>query len=169
MTAKTQSTRRSFLKGGAVAAAPLAAVGATTAIAEAEHRARLARLQDEAAVRDLHQAWLRRVNTDDHAEAAKLFADPRRAGLGEKVSRIAVDHSGEPDLIRLADDGGSATGRFHCLVETETPLGRDCTLAQMAHAQGEGVVRKSERRLLRADYVKTDAGWAIDRMRLDPA
>ncbi len=63
MTTDTVSTRRSFLKGGAVAAAPLAVAAGGAAMAEDGRKARLARLEDEAAIRELHQAWLRRINT----------------------------------------------------------------------------------------------------------
>jgi hypothetical protein len=160
MTDKIASTRRSFLKGGAVVAAPLAAGGAAAAVAHSAHEADLARLKDEAAVRDLHQGWLRQVNTGDAAEAARL---------DKAVVAIAADHAGAPDEIRLAADGLSATGRFHCLVETQSELARDCTLAQMAHAQGEGMVRSSERRVLHARYVKTPKGWAIGTLRSEPA
>jgi hypothetical protein len=39
----------------------------------------------------------------------------------------------------------------------------------MRHAEGEGRLRRSERRLLTADYVKTERGWAIERLRFEPA
>ena len=153
-----QSTRRAFLKGGALAAAPLAAAGAVAA--RSEHEDRLARLQAEAAIRDLHQDWLRKVNTGGRLDAARLH---------ETVSRVETDHDAAPEKIALAADGRSATGRYACVVETSTPLARDCTLAQMRHAQGEGQVRLSERRVLQADYVKSQDGWAISAIRFEPA
>jgi lysozyme family protein len=160
MKATSQSTRRAFLKGGALAAAPLAAAGAAAVMAADEHQARLARLEAEAEVRALHQDWLRKVNTGDRAEAARLH---------ETVSRVDTDHSAAPDEIALAADGKSASGRYACVVETQTELAKDCTLAQMRHAQGEGSLRQSERRVLKADYVKTDGRWAIARLRFEPA
>jgi hypothetical protein len=167
MSEKTQSTRRAFLKGGAIAAAPLAAVGAAAVAMKSEHEAALERLQAEAAVRDLHRAWLRRVNTG--AETADLFADPRRARLKETVSRVEADHGGATDEIHVAGDGLGATARYACMVETGVELAPDCTLAQMRHAQGEGILRQRERRLLKADYVKTDGRWMIARLRFEPA
>jgi hypothetical protein len=152
MTAKTNSTRRAFLKGAAIAAAPMSAAAGAAALAVDGHEAKLARLQAEAEVRALHQDWLRRVNTGDKAEAARLH---------ETVSRVDADHAAEPDRITLAADGRKAQGRYHCLVETETARPLDCTLAQMAAAQGEGTVRAREPRVLKADYVKTETGWAI--------
>ncbi len=166
MTQKTNATRRAFLKGGALAAAPLAAAGAAAMAAMSEHEVELARLQSEAAIRDLHQAWLRKVNT--RAEAAGLFADPKRTRLQEAVSRVDADHAGAADEIRVAADGLHASGRYACVVETEAELAKDCTLAQMRHAQGEGWLRQSERRLLKADYVKTEAGWTIAGLRFEP-
>ena len=165
MVHKTQS-RRAFLKGASLAAAPLAAAGVAAAT-KGEHEARIEKLQAEAAIRDLHQAWLRRVNTK--VEAAELFADPKQARLHDAVNRIDADHQGAADDIRLAADGLSASGRYACVVETQTELAKDCTLAQMRHAQGEGWLRQSERRLLKAEYVKTDGRWAIARLRFEPA
>ncbi len=70
---------------------------------------------------------------------------------------------------RLAPDGLSASGHFHCVVETAVARALDCTLAEMAHVQGEGVLRSSERRVLKARYVKADRGWAIETLRFEPA
>lgn len=117
-------------------------------------------MQAEAAIRDLHQAWLRQVNTGDRAEAARL---------DKAVVGVAADHHGAPDQIMLAADRLSATGRYRCLVQTETELAQDCTLAQMAHAQGEGRIRSGERRVLHARYLKTPDGWAIGTLRSEPA
>ena len=155
-----QSTRRAFLKGGALAAAPLAAAGAAALAATSEHEARLARPEAEAAIRDLHQAWLRKVNAGERAEAARLH---------ESVSRVETDHDAAPDEITVAADGRSASGRYACMVETETPLAKDCTLAQMRHAQGEGSLQNRERRGLTAGYVKGKDGWAISAIRFEPA
>lgn len=78
----------------------------------------------------------------------------------------------EPQISReetLAADGRSAEGRFPCVVDSETlrPLG--CTPAQMAHAQGEGMIRASARKVLLAEYVKAESGWAIRRIGFEPA
>lgn len=162
MSKDTASTRRSFLKRGALLAAPLAAVAAPAAIlADDELKARVAKLESEAAIRELHQAWLRGINTGVGDQAASLFANPKRAAFDPSVRSIAPDHAGELDAIEVAADGKSAAGRFHCVVETETALPQDCTLAQMAHAQGSGFVRRTERRVLKVEYVKTSGAWAI--------
>jgi hypothetical protein len=158
MTRDTDSTRRSFLKGGALLAAPLAVAVPAALVADDGLRARLARLEDEAAIRELHQSWLRRVNVGAGAGAR---ADAAVAPPDQAVRSIAADHAGEPDAIDLAADGKSAIGRFQCAVEIENAIAQDCTLARMAHAQGGGFVRRTERRVLKVEYVKADGAWAI--------
>jgi hypothetical protein len=147
------ASRRSFLKGGAVAAAPLALAAASSAVAADAQKARLARLEDEAAIRELHQAWLRKVNAEGHGEVRRLRPDPEAAA----------------DVVEVSADGLSARGRFHLAAEIEALLPKDCTLAQMAHAQGEGIVRRSEPRLVRADYAKAQGAWAIAKIEVAKA
>jgi hypothetical protein len=157
------STRRSFLKGGVLLAAPLAAAAPADGL-----EARLARLEDEAAIRELNRAWLRHVNSGAGEKAAALYADPAAARLGERVRSLGADPHGELETIEVAADG-TATARLHCTVETETEIPRDCTPARMAHEQGGGFVRRAERRTLEASYVKSAAGWKIAKLRLAPA
>ena len=164
MSTERTASRRSFLKGGAIAAAPLAVAVPAVAMAESEHEARAQRLQDEAEIRALHQAWLRKVATS--ADASMLFTDPKAARLPKAVRGVAADHAGEADQIEVATDGVRASGRFAMVIELETALPRDNTLAQMAHAQGGGVVLRAERRPLVASYVKTEGAWAIARLEL---
>jgi hypothetical protein len=162
VTKETASTRRSFLKSGALFAAPLAAVAAPAVVmADDELKSRLARLENEAAIRELHQTWLRRINTGARDTTASLYANPEVAAFDQAVRSIAADHAWEPDAIEFSADGKSATGRFHCAVEIETTIAQDCTLARMAHAQGGGFVRRTERRQLKAEYVKASGAWAI--------
>jgi hypothetical protein len=173
MTTDNTSTRRSFLKRGALLAAPLAAAAPAAVMADEGLKARLARLEDEAAIRELHQAWLRRVNTKEvnttrANDAAPLFADSEGAAFDEAVRSIAADHAGQPDAIKVAGDGKSAAGRFPCAVEIETTIAQDCTLAQMAHAQGSGFVRRTERRVLNVEYVKACGAWAIAKVEFAP-
>lgn len=162
MSADTAPTRRSFLKGGALLAAPLAAVAAPGVVmVDDKLKARLAKLENEAAIRKLHQTWLWRINTGAREASAELFANFRSVAFDKTLRSIAADHAGEPDLIEVAADGKSAVGRFHCFVETETAIPQDSTLAQMAHAQGGGFIRRLERRTLKVEYVKADGAWAI--------
>lgn len=158
---ETASTRRSFLKGGALLAAPLAVAAPAAILADDATKARLAKLENEAAIRELHGAWLRGVNTGARDEAASLFANARAAAFDPSLRGIAPDHAGAPDAIEVSADGTHATGRYHCAVETETAIPQDSTLAQMAHAQGGGFIRASERRVLHVEYTKAAGKWAI--------
>jgi hypothetical protein len=168
MSTKSASTRRSFLKRGALLAAPLAAAVPAAVMADDGLKSRLARLEDEAAIRELHQTWLRRINAGASDAATPLFAGPERAAFDQSVRSIAADHAGEPDAIEFAADGKSAAGVFQCAVEIETPIAQDCTLAQMAHAQGSGFVRRTERRVLKVEYVKASGAWAIAKVEFAP-
>ena len=162
MTTNTTSTRRSFLKDGALlAAVPLAAAVPAAVMADDGLKARLARLEDEAAIRELHQDWLRRINTGARDAATPLFDGPEGAAFGQAVRSIAADHAGQPDAIEVAADRQSAAGRFPCAVEIETTIAPDCTLAQMAREQGGGFVRRTERGVLKVEYVKASGAWAI--------
>ncbi len=169
MTTDTVSTRRALLKGGALLAAPLAVAAPVAAAADDGRNARLALLEDQAALRLLHQTWLQRINAGARADAAMLFADPRRSAFDEAVSGIAADPAGEPETIEVARDARSASARFACAVDIETEMPRDCTLAQMAHAQGGGIIRRTERRVLKAAYVKDRDTWAIATIELASA
>jgi hypothetical protein len=144
-----------FLQRGALLAAPIAAAS-LPAVALAKDKsddglkARLARLEDEAAIRKLHESWLRQVNV---AGGSAL--------LDGSVRGITAHHAGAADCIELAADGRTATGHFDYAVELEVALPLSSTLAQMAHAQGTGTVRSTERRILKVEYTKTGAAWSI--------
>ncbi len=173
-TNSTRSTRRSFLKRGALLAAPLAAAVPAAVIADDGLKARLARLEDQAAIRELHHAWLRRVNSMKTVNAGTgdaatpLLADSQGSALDQTVRSIAADHAGEPDAIEVATDGTRAVGWFQCAVEIENAIAQDCTLARMAHAQGGGFVRQTERRVLKVEYKKIGGAWAIAKVDFAP-
>jgi len=168
MTKNTTSTRRSFLKDGALLAVPLAAAAPAAVLADDGLKARLAKLEDEAAIRVLHHTWLRQLNAGEVAPTP-LFADSEVAAFGQAVRSIAIDHAGPPDAIEIAADGRCAAGLFPCAVEIETAIAPDCTLAQMAHAQGNGFVRRTERRVLKVEYAKASGAWAIAKVDFAPA
>lgn len=166
MSEESKSTRRSFLKGGAIVAAPLAAIGAPAAAALGGNadRDKLARLEDEKAIRALHAGWLRQVNSGDYAAAAKLYADDKTSCALAGIASVAAEQGAE-DSLAFAKDGKHASATYAALVEVETAIAPDHTLAQMLHAQGEGMVRTREQRTLKADYVRTrEGGWAIAKL-----
>jgi hypothetical protein len=151
MTRNSTSTRRAFLKGGALLAAPIGAASVSAlAVADGALHERVSRLEDEAAIRTLHHSWLQTIN-----------AGERESRLDPSVHRISADPAAPPERIEVAADHRSAVGYFNCVVEFATPLANDSTLAQMAHVQGHGVVCRTERRVLRVRYGRADGRWAI--------
>src|SRR5580658_1479488 len=88
MSKHSTATRRMFLKCGALLAGPIAAAS-VPAMALAKDQvddglnARLRRLEDEAAIREVHQSWLRQVN-----------AGAGMALIGASVTRVIADHAG---------------------------------------------------------------------------
>ena len=146
-----QTSRRNFLKAGALLATPLAAAVPVAASADEGLKARLAQLEDEAAIRLLHRQWLQHFNAGAQQDA-------------DGVCTIAADGGWDPEAVTLSGDRARAC--FACTVEIATAIAQDCTLGQMAHAQGNGSVRRTERRVVDADYVRTPKGWALARAEL---
>jgi ketosteroid isomerase-like protein len=163
MNEESRSTRRSFLKGGAIVAAPLAALGApAAAMAAGDKQDRLARLEDEKAIRALHADWMRHVGSGDLEAAAQLYASDKCACALAGVAAIAPVATGTADVVEVAEDGRKASARYAAVVETQALIAPEDTLTQMLHAQGEGYVRTSAARTIKADYVKTrDGQWAM--------
>jgi hypothetical protein len=151
-----------FLRNSALLAAPIAAASVPVAALSKDRsddglKARLARLEDEAAIRELHRSWLRQVN-----------AAGGSALLDSSVRRITAHPAGVAENIELAVDGRSATGHYHYSLELEALLPADSTLAQMAHAQGTGTVCRTEHRVLTVEYIKAADTWNIGKVALQP-
>jgi hypothetical protein len=142
-------TRRSFFAtAGATLAAPLAATAAFAGERDAAGylAGRRSALEDVDAI---------------HALLAAVLAAPARLGL-DAGTHIAADRN---DAITIAADG-TATARVPCTVETATPIESCGTLVEMARLQGDGVVRRSERRVLASTFVKRNGTWHIEHMEL---
>jgi hypothetical protein len=154
-------TRRSFFMGaGGTFAASLVATGAAAPSPRSEQLAALlAALEDQSAIRGLHQRFVRLVNSGAHAALAELFANP-----GTPVDGSIRSLAPDADVaVTLADDG-TATARVTCTVETATPIESCGTLVEMARLQGDGVVQSTERRVLESAYVKRTGIWMIERV-----
>jgi hypothetical protein len=162
---KGKPTRRSFFCGaGAALAAPFAA---TVAFAGQRDGAgyvmgRLGALEDVNAIRALQQRYARLAGAGKEKKLAALFADPTRASVVEHVRSIVVDGD---DAIEILSDG-TATARVPCIVTTATPIESCGTLVEMARLQGEGVVKRTEHRVLTSSFVKRDGAWKIERAEL---
>lgn len=163
MNGQDTSTRRSILKGGLLLAAPLALAGSAAAMAVPTDNA-----TDEGALHDLHQQFMRHVSRGDQADLAALFDDPRRVDWGTDLQAIAPDHGATAPDLRIALDSRTALLRAPCIVERREPMARNCTLAQMAHVQGEGAIRHTERQMLALHFVRRASGWRIATAELRP-
>jgi hypothetical protein len=145
----------------AVAASRVAAGGD----ADAALKLRLAELDDVDAIRGLNRDYARYINAQTHDKAAALFLDPSRSEIDPAVSGLAARDLGEHDVIELAPGGKTARAELYCLVATETAIGPTCTLVEMARLQGEGVIRRTEPRVLENRYVKSGGVWKIETSR----
>ena len=173
MKTTVNSARRGFLrKASAALAAPLAVGGASVSAHAAGERdpsrARLARLEDANAIRELTRSYVRHVNAGEHDQAAALFAQPARADTRCALT-LAADPLGGEEAIEVAASGATATARLHCIAEIETPIEPLTPLVAMARAQGGGVLKRSERGVLDGAYVKRAGIWQIERLDFRPA
>ena len=144
-------TRRMFFgQAGAALAAPLAATGALAAANRGDDdvATRLARLEDMNAIRALLPA---------------LLANPTRMALGADIRGIAADGD---DTIAVATDG-TATARVGCTVAAATPIEGGGTLVEMARLQGDGLVVRSEHRVLASAFVKREGSWKFESARFE--
>ena len=171
METKPNATRRRlFLQAGAALAVPLAASAAQAARNGTDDDAqRLAALEDANAIRELHRAFARCVNSGAHAGARELFAEPEAAELDASIRGLSADGFGEHDSIEISADRMTATARVHCIVESHKPIGPSCTLVEMARLQGDGVLRSAAKRVLVGGYVKQGQAWQIERVVFEPA
>jgi hypothetical protein len=112
---------------------------------------------------------MRLVNAGNYAGAAKLYADDKCNCALAGIASITADQS-EGEAFDFARDGRRASATYAATVDVETAIAPNHTLAQMLHAQGEGMVRTREQRTLRADYVRSrEGGWAIAKLDFVPA
>lgn len=162
MSTSTQTTRRSFLKAGAMVAAPVAAVGIPAAVAADDgSKAALARLQDERAIEALGRDFVRAFNRGGVQGAAGLFAGRAAPAIASDVTRLEFDMDEGLQGLELADDGASATARYACTVETSAALEGEGTLVQMARLQGNAAVTQQSRQTLSARYARHADGWRL--------
>jgi hypothetical protein len=155
---KGKPTRRTFfVQAGAALAAPLAA--GTAAAADGGHDdlgARLGALEDANAIRALEESCVRLLCAARHAELAALFVAPAEFPCDATIRSVTL--AGER---RIVVAGATATARSSCIVETATPIEDSGTLVAMARLQGDGVVRRSARRVLASSFIKAGGVWRI--------
>lgn len=161
---KTDSTRRTFLwKAGLLASAPLAG----TAFADpGGHELDPQAVDDLNALRELHGNLVLHINDGTGADSFAGMVEGAWKAVDEDVRRISADRYGPADRIRLHEDGHTAAVEIRCTIHTETEIGPNCTLVEMARLQGGGVVRRSVDHVLATDCVKRDGVWKILRAEL---
>jgi hypothetical protein len=158
-------TRRSFFgHAGAALAAPFAA---TVAFAGQRNGAgyvlgRRDALEDANAIRVQLLRFTRLAGAGKSEAIAALFAAPARAPVVEHLRSVVIDGD---DAIQISIDG-TAIARVPCLVTTATPIADGGTLVDMARLQGDGVVTRSERRVLVSELVKRDGLWRFVKVEL---
>jgi hypothetical protein len=162
MTKTTETTRRSFLKSGALVAVPVAAIGLpAAALAEDGSKAALARLQDERAIEALAHDFVRMFNRGGAHGTASLFANRASPAIGKGISKLNLDLSETPQSVTIAGDGASATARYACTVDIAHDLEGQATIVQMARLQGGAAVTHSARKTLAAHFARAEDGWRI--------
>lgn len=196
--ASPDSSRRSFIwKMGAGVSAALASAGAARAdVGAADNPAlRAALLEEEKALRGLHQVFELAMDRGLHDEVIGMFAEDakvvfnggifnRRSGVsrlyreqfpaGKTGARmepapgfeLAADQ--QRDSVEVAADRLTATAAFTYSIKAGMPLASDTSLAAMARLHGEGVRSWWEGGVYRISYRKDGAGnWKISRLEYD--
>lgn len=149
---RSNSTRRDFfLKGGAVLGAGAAGVAGASAgrDASAGLQRQLAESADREAIRQLHVAFLARV------EAAS------QPGAVDTHRSYRSNAQQQWDATVIAQDGRRAVALWHVDVQVATPLEGDCTAAQMARLQGLCDSVRWESGRLREHYEKHEGQWRL--------
>lgn len=194
---KPNSGRRSFLwKAGMVASAAVAAAvpGMAKSVdgknGEAERLAkRLGILEDEKAIRTLHQAYENLLDSGMYEEVVGLFAEDAtvvfnggvfegKRGItrlyggcfsaGRTGKRIgpAPGSDAAQETILVAADRLSAKAQFPYSIQVGTPIAPSSSLVKMARLHGEGIAKWCEAGTYEASYAKDveDGGWKITRL-----
>jgi hypothetical protein len=159
----TTTSRRAFLKAGALVAAPVAAMAAPAAFAADDSAARLARMEDERAIEGLMRGFLRRFNGS--ADCAEFVASAGAIRIDPGVQAIRADTHDDAALA-FAPDGRTATYRRKAEVDLLADFDGETTLEKMARFQGQGSARSLAKRQVEAEFARTADSWAITRLTL---
>jgi hypothetical protein len=141
------TTRRTFFGGAAALAAGAAVAREQTG---EDLNARLSALEDANAIRTLLQDYAQHVNSGLQAAPAA------------HVRSMTLDANVVIDVTA----NGKATVRAPCTVETATPIDGHETVVEMARLQGDGVITRSEHRVLAGTLVKHNGIWILEQTEL---
>ena len=136
-------------------AAPLAAAAPAAALGGDASKARIERLEDEAAIREVHASWL-----------GVSMPASRMRSLDAAVRRITADHAGAPDKIEIAADGRSAAGVSIVPSKRKRRWPSTARWRRWPASRVTGAFCATERRRLTIDYTKTGGAWTIAKFEL---
>jgi hypothetical protein len=148
--------------------------------------------EDTNAIRALHQTYESYLDNGIYEEVVNLFTDDGEVvfnggvfrGKNRGVRRLYCDHfragfTGkkiEPapgfelnparlqDIIEVAPDRKSAQARFAYSVQVGVPIISDSLLVEMAHLQGQGIIKWWEGGIHEVSYLKEGDSWKIKRL-----
>ena len=154
--------RRTMLKFGALAAAPVAALapGAVMAAQPAPDPA-----GDQAAVAALMREAVRRFNAQGTQGCTALAACAGAIALPAGLTALRLDGAAEPD-VAVSEDGASARWTQSVTVVRDTAFDGDSTIERMARFQGQPAARSEAPARLAAELSRTAQGWVIGRLQL---
>jgi hypothetical protein len=151
-------------------------------------------LEDENAIRRLHQTYENLLTNRMYEEVVNMFTDDGEVvfnggvfkGRKRGVRRLYCDNFGsgltgkkiEPapgfrpdieqqlDVIQVAADRKSAIARFSYSIQVGAPIISDSQLVKMARLQGQGIIKWWEGGVYEVSYVKDtkDSIWKIKRL-----
>jgi hypothetical protein len=193
---KPNTGRRSFLwkAGAAMSAAAAAAIpgmakSSDSKDTEADRLAKqLGILEDEKAIRTLHQTYENLLDnaryeavvalfTEDAAVAfnggvfkdksgiSRLYGNCFSAGMTGKKIGPAPGFEAAPETIHVAADRLSANAQFPYSIQVGAPM-PDSQLVRMARLHGEGIAKWCESGVYEVSYAKDikDGSWKIQRL-----
>jgi len=149
-------------------------------------------LEDANAIRRLHQKYESHLDRGRYEEVVNLFADDgevvynggsfkgRERGVrrlyclhfsrgltGRKIEPapgFEPDPEQQHDIVEVALDRKSASGRFPYSIQVGMPMEEDSALVEMSRLQGEGILKWWESGMHVVSYVKVGDQWKIQRL-----
>jgi len=164
MSDRTSTRRKFFLKAGAAMSAPAAfATGIRPAAAgPAALEEKLAKLEDEMALRRLRSDTIAEIN-----RASREVLDELEHGLRQ----IVADHANDAAAcVVVSVDRAAARIFVPCAARLEAQIeAPGSSLVDMARLQGEGVLMRTEARVLEITCTRRSGGWQLSRAELRSA
>jgi hypothetical protein len=151
-------------------------------------------LEDENAIRKLHQAYETCLNNGMYEDVVNLFANDGEVvfnggvfeGKKRGVHRLYCDHFSpgltgkridpapgfqsdteqQQGIIKVATDRNSANAQFTYSMQVGVPIISDSQLVKMARLQGQGIMKWWEGGVYEVSYIKDvkDGSWKIKRL-----